>query len=700
MAALLLAPIVHANHGPPELTPARSFLSGDGATVYFETSSQLVPEDTDSMTDAYARSAAGDVLLSIGPSGGNGPFQVERLFLSRLGNAVFFATREALVPEDTDANARDVYQRDGNVTRLITTGPNGSALSFMEPASRPVFVSGDGTHVFFVTEEKLLLEDTDTRVDIYRRAGNTTTLATPGTPDWIDLRRVSDGNRVIFESPDRLVPDDGDGTTDVYENDAGTLRLVSQGPTGGTANLRANFLGATPDGTHIYFATAESLVTQDGDGDADIYERAGGTTTLISTSNNNVVPGQGFDFEAVSEDGSRVIFISRGTYTADDVSADFDVFEHSGGVTRLLSKPPGGFCSQTTGCRDSPRAYMTADGSHVYIETYEALLAADTNPCLDLYEWTAAGGLRLVGPRTDACPFHEPHFKGASEDGSRVFFTTGARLVQADTDACTDDWDGGTTEPYSCDDLYEDQGGAITLLSSPNVSWPYDVQFVDTTRSGLAVTFTLHADAYVTRVGPPAGYARPKSALSLEVPLVPAAKACLAPNREHGPPLAFGSCSPAVPESPNLTLGSGGTGRSWGIARLDATGIPGGTDDADVRIAFMLTNVLQLPSLSEYTGELQAGANVRLTDRVAGASATTDFTFGYTVPCVATADTSLGSECRLVTTVEALVPGAADEGTRAVWGLDRFKVLDAGSDGDVDTPADNTLLAVQGVFVP
>jgi hypothetical protein len=708
VAALLLAPPVPATHGPPELTPARPALSGDGATVYFTTTSQLVPEDTDSMTDAYARSAAGDVLVSTGSSGGNGPFPVERLFLSGFGNAVFFATREALVVEDTDANARDVYQRDGNVTRLITTGPNGSALPFMEPASRPVVVSGDGTRAFFVTEEKLLASDTDALVDIYRREGGTTTLITPGTSQWVDLERVStDGIHVVFESPERLAPEDRDGATDVYENDAGTLRLVSQGPTGGTANSQANFLGATPDGTHVYFATAESLVTQDGDTDADIYERAGGTTTFISTSgNNNVVPGQGFDFEAVSEDGSRVIFISRGTYTADDESADFDVFEHSGGVTRLLSKPPGASCSPTTSCRDSPRAYATPDGSHVYFETSEALVAADTNPCLDLYEWTEEGGLRLIGDRAEACLFHETHFHGASEDGSRVIFSTGARLVPEDTDNCTDDWDGGTTAPYSCNDVYEDQNGAITLLSSPNAGGPYHAQFGQATRNGLAVTFTLSEEFvgppyhYVTRV-PSTGYPRPRSAASFDMSLVPAAKACLAPNREHGPPLAYGSCSPPVPESPNLTLGTGGTGKSEGRVRLDViAGVPGGADDADVRLGFVLTNVMNLPSLSDYTGELRAGANVRLTDRVSSVRSTTDFTFGFTVPCDATADTSLGGECRLVTTMDALVPGTAAEGTRAVWGLDQFRVLDAGSDGNADTAGDNSLLAVSGIFVP
>ena len=129
---------------------------------------------------------------------------------------------------------------------------------------------------------------------------------------------------------------------------------------------------------------------------------------------------------------------------------------------------------------------------------------------------------------------------------------------------------------------------------------------------------------------------------------------------------------------------------------FSVTGVPGGADDTDVTLDFVLTNVLELPSLSDYTGQVLAGAHMRLTDRVSGAAWKTEFTFGFHVPCEATADTSLGGECRLLTTMDALIPGAAPEGTRAVWAVDQFKVRDAGSDGDPNTAGDNSLLAGTG----
>ena len=45
------------------------------------------------------------------------------------------------------------------------------------------------------------------------------------------------------------------------------------------------------------------------------------------------------------------------------------------------------------------------------------------------------------------------------------------------------------------------------------------------------------------------------------------------------------------------------------------------------------------------------------------------------------------------------MPGFALEGNRTLYGLDQVKVFDGGLDGDADTP-DNSLLAVQGLFVP
>jgi hypothetical protein len=76
-----------------------------------------------------------------------------------------------------------------------------------------------------------------------------------------------------------------------------------------------------------------------------------------------------------------------------------------------------------------------------------------------------------------------------------------------------------------------------------------------------------------------------------------------------------------------------------------------------------------------------------------------DTTVPVTVPCAATADPAKGGVCGISTTVDAVVPGAVPEGKRSIWEMGQVQVLDGGPDGDVST-ADNSLFAVQGVFVP
>jgi hypothetical protein len=53
----------------------------------------------------------------------------------------------------------------------------------------------------------------------------------------------------------------------------------------------------------------------------------------------------------------------------------------------------------------------------------------------------------------------------------------------------------------------------------------------------------------------------------------------------------------------------------------------------------------------------------------------------------------------VVTTFDALVPGAELEGKRSVWGVGQVTLYDGGSDGVASTD-DNTVFARQGLFVP
>ena len=206
-----------------------------------------------------------------------------------------------------------------------------------------------------------------------------------------------------------------------------------------------------------------------------------------------------------------------------------------------------------------------------------------------------------------------------------------------------------------------------------------------------------------------AGYARPKGATPLRVPLVPAFRPCESPNREHGPPLAFDSCGPPVQESEQLTIGTQDPDDSVsvGYLRTDViVGNPGtAADEADLGVTLDLTDVRRRDTLTDYDGRLVARVMRRTTDRHSGdshreAATMQDVPLEVPVQCASTADSATGGTCSVNTTLDALLPGSVREGARAVVELDRVDVFDAGADGDVDTPADNQRFVTQGLFTP
>jgi glucose/arabinose dehydrogenase len=207
------------------------------------------------------------------------------------------------------------------------------------------------------------------------------------------------------------------------------------------------------------------------------------------------------------------------------------------------------------------------------------------------------------------------------------------------------------------------------------------------------------------------GYARPEAGVNFRVPLTIAYTGCTTANRVHGPGLTGPSCNPAVPESGYLTVGAtdanGKAPQFVGSVRY--TVIPGNSgtpeDEADVQLRLSATDVRNKTNLSDYPGELQATAQIRITDRSNGASFTepatvTDLPLSFTAPCSATpGPADIGSSCAAATTADAVLPGAAVEGKRGNWEVAGVQVLDGGADGQVST-GPNTVFARQGIFIP
>jgi hypothetical protein len=216
------------------------------------------------------------------------------------------------------------------------------------------------------------------------------------------------------------------------------------------------------------------------------------------------------------------------------------------------------------------------------------------------------------------------------------------------------------------------------------------------------------------------GYPRPKGATPVLAPLVVAYQDCVSPNRVHAAPLTFGSCAAPAQTSPFLTVGTpdanGAAANSTGFVRLRAiTGVPGPPDDSDLAITASVTDVRCRPGATpcgsantaggeDFTGQLKAQVVARITDQHSGPSGTESATgqdtpLGFTVPCSATGSTDEGATCSVDTSLNAQIPGAVVDGTRAMFALDRVEMLDGGADGQAAT-AGNSVFMRQGVFVP
>ena len=385
---------------------------------------------------------------------------------------------------DTDATF-DMYERQGGTTTLLSTGSTGGNGAF------DIFfaaVSADGTRAFFETDEKLTPADTDAAFDVYERAGGATTLISTGSPGGNGAQDVifhaisRDGSRVFFETDEQLLAADTDSEPDVYERSAGTTSLVSTGPAGGNGPFFVAFGGVSADGTRVVFETDEQLVAADSDVFYDVYQRAGGTTTLISTG---PAGGNGsFDagYREISADGAHVFFQTQEQLVSADTDAQSDVYGRSGSTTTLLSTGPAG----GNGALPATFEGSSADGTRVFLSTSEALTAADTDTGRDIYRRAGATTeLVSAGPGGGNGAF-DADFMGASLDGSTSYVRTEESLVAADTDTgCA------AGQGPQCRDVYEYAGGTTSLVSTGPAggNGAFDASFAAVSRDGKRVFF-------------------------------------------------------------------------------------------------------------------------------------------------------------------------------------------------------------------
>ena len=466
--------------------------------MFFEYGDRLVGADSDGGTDVYERSAGTTKLISTGPSGGEDE-PARLLAVSDDGSRVIFGTNERLTGGDED-DAYDIYERAGATTTLISTGPDGGDGDFDVDYGAWGGASADATHVVFRTAERLVAQDTDSLPDIYERTGGTTTLVSTGPGDDgaatasfpgtlcpgcnpAETSPISrNGTHVVFYTDEGFVTSDGDATYDFYERTGGITKLVSTGPTdvgGGLEPTVGTEFDMSDDGTRVIFASNERLVAQDVDNLRDVYERANGTTTtLVSTGpgDTHTMPvcepdefGEGCRHR-ISPDGSHIFFYANESLAPQDTGGYLDLYDRSGGTVQLVSIGPAGGNGPFDVDSYEFHSALSDDGSHVFFATREALTSNDTNTLPDIYE--RSGGTTSLIP-TGGQNFFDLR---SSTDGTRLIFRASAQLVPADVDSRTD--------------VYERHAGTTTLISTgPTDTHTYDADPAAISDDGLRVFF-------------------------------------------------------------------------------------------------------------------------------------------------------------------------------------------------------------------
>ncbi len=235
-------------------------------------------------------------------------------------------------------------------------------------------------------------------------------------------------------------------------------------------------LGVSDNGSDVY------LAREIGHAITEIDEWHDGALTYIATVSkfndkedwigrcacDGEKPGEGEKTSRVSTDGSTLLFTSANRLTSYNNNDQYEFYLYYEPINKvicvscnptgvpavnpayLMQKPP--FFAAT-----SKQVLLTRnlseDGDRVFFQTQEALLSADVDNQMDVYEWEREGAgscsmgsgddsggcLYLISPGTSSTA--EAYFGNADAEGNNVFFFTRQSLVGQDQDYNADLYD-------------------------------------------------------------------------------------------------------------------------------------------------------------------------------------------------------------------------------------------------------------------
>lgn len=385
-------------------------ISGDGRFVAFASKApNLVPGDDNHQFDVFVRDRLDGTteLVSASTSGeiGNGASLLPAI--SRNGQFVAFNSEASnFVPGDVDPTGGEgalevfVHDRQTGVTERIAFSSDGG---YVPLPSFSADISSRGRYVVFAAAAALTPEDDNITYDIYVRDRETATTELVSVPESGPHRNLpslfsaisGNGRFVTFESSQPgLVPGDTNRWNDVFVTDrrTGEIERVSVDSSGGQARKGSSEPDISRDGRFVTFVSnAKDLIRHDTNGTASdvfVHDRASGRTTLVSRSTNGRQSPLQSNQPSISDDGTKIAFISAGGKLVDrDTNDALDVFvrDRAARTTVRVSVGPGG--RQVSGnVEPYTDIDISGDGASVAFDSKSAgLIPHDTNGRADVF---------------------------------------------------------------------------------------------------------------------------------------------------------------------------------------------------------------------------------------------------------------------------------------------------------------------------
>ncbi len=298
-----------------------------------------------------------------------------------------------------------------------------------------------------------------------------------------------DGERALFEVVEKGTSAGNLYRFDASSGEAGESSLIAKKVGRSSDQLIAGLLGASEDLSSVYFVSEEAIAATSGAtaGELNLYLDQEGTKTFIATLTDedvvsteffsNVSAQPLFHVSRVSPDGRHLAFVSTASLTGYDntdqatgkADAEVYLYRRDSGELLCVSCNPSGarplgrvLNASGNSQKDLAAAAMlprpqfsshfprslSADGSRLLFNSFDALLPRDTNGKADVYQWQAAGGAKeceevgaeLYVPSSAGCLSlissgqspSDSQFLDASPEGDDVFFTTNASLLPQD----------------------------------------------------------------------------------------------------------------------------------------------------------------------------------------------------------------------------------------------------------------------------